>query len=342
MDSSKPDHDGPRHITSATLNDVARVAGVSPITVSRALNQPKLVRPGTLARIQQAVRETGYARNTAAAPSGSKLVALILPTVANPIFTDMVQAASDKLTEEGYQLLLGLAGYEQWREEILVETVLSRRPDGIILTGTLHSDKTRKRLEAADIPVVETWDLTPSPIDMLVGFSHEEVGNTVATKMLEKGYRRFALLTANDPRAERRNQGLQAALARQGVSIVASEVVPTPASLQLGRDGCARLLAKHPDIQLIVCSSDTLAQGALTEAASRALRVPEQLAIMGFGDLNFAAHTLPPLSSVHVDGAAIGSLAAEALLRRLAQPPGTRKEMTITDTGFQLVERGST
>lgn len=341
MDSSKPDREGPRLITGATLNDVARVAGVSPITVSRALNQPKLVRPGTLARIQQAVRETGYARNIAA-PGSSKLVALILPTVANPIFTDMVQAASDKLTEEGYQLLLGLAGYELWREEILVETVLSRRPDGMILTGTLHSDKTRQRLEAADIPVVETWDLTPSPIDMLVGFSHEEVGNTVATRMLAKGYRRFALLTANDPRAERRNQGLQAALARQGVSVIASEVVSTLASLQLGRAGTARLLEKHQDIDLIVCSSDTLAQGALTEAASRGLRVPDQLAIMGFGDLNFAAHTLPPLSSVHVDGTAIGALAAQALLNRLAQAPGARKETTITDTGFQLVERGST
>lgn len=341
MDALKPDDDAQPHITSATLLDVARVAGVSPITVSRAMNQPKLVRPGTLARVQAAVRATGYARNTAA-PDGSKLVALILPTVANPIFADMVQAASDKLTEGGYQLLLGLAGYELWREEILVETVLSRRPDGIILTGTLHSDNTRKRLAAANIPVVETWDMTASPIDMLVGFSHEEVGNTVASAMLEKGYRRFALLTADDPRAGRRNQGLQAALARQAVSIVASDVVQTPASLQLGRDGCARLLAAHPDIELIVCSSDTLAHGALTEAASRGLRVPGDLAIMGFGDLNFAAHTFPPLSSVRVDGNAIGALAAQAILDRLAQAPGAPRMPTMIDTGFQLVERGST
>jgi LacI family gluconate utilization system Gnt-I transcriptional repressor len=342
MEAIKPDNDTPPHITTATLNDVARVAGVSPITVSRALNQPKLVRPGTLAKIQAAVRETGYARNTAVTPDRSKLVALILPTVANPIFADMVQAASDKLTEGGYQLMLALAGYELWREEILVETILSRRPDGIILTGTLHSDTTRKRLEAANIPVVETWDMTPSPIDMLVGFSHEEVGKTVATKMLEKGYRRFALLTADDPRAARRNQGMQATLARHGVTIVASEVVPTPASLPLGRDGCARLLESHPGIELMVCSSDTLAQGALTEAASRGLRVPDDLAIMGFGDLNFAAHTFPPLSSVRVDGTAIGALAAQAILERLAQAPGAPKAATVTDTGFQLVERGST
>lgn len=349
METITPDDNEPRHITSATLIDVARVAGVSPITVSRALNQPQLVRPGTLARIQAAVRETGYAKNPA--PSGapavkggrSKLVALILPTVSNPIFTDMVQAASDRLTDGGYQLLLGLAGYELWREEILVETVLSRRPDGIILTGTLHSDNTRKHLAEAGIPVVETWDLTPSPIDMLVGFSHEEVGKTVAQRMLDHGYRRIALLTANDPRAARRNQGMQAALARQGVSVVATETVAVPASLQLGREGCARLLASAPDMDLVVCSSDTLAQGALTEAASRGIKVPDQLAILGFGDLNFAAHTYPSLSSVRVDGHAIGRLAADMLLQRLALPAGAAVAgPQVIDTGFELIERGST
>lgn len=328
-------------ITSATLNDVARVAGVSPITVSRALNQPHLVRPGTLAKIQAAVRETGYARSrpAPAAADRSKLVALILPTVANPIFADMVQAASDKLTEGGYQLMLGLAGYELWREEILVETVLSRRPDGLIVTGTLHSDNTRRRLEGAGIPIVETWDMTPHPIDMLVGFSHEAVGHTVAARMVEKGYRRIAILTANDPRAARRNLGLQAALARQGLNVIATETVPVPASLQLGREGCARLLAAHPDIELIVCSSDTLAQGAMTEAASRGLRIPERLAVLGFGDLNFAAHTFPPMSSVKVDGVAIGALAAQAILERLGAAPGRMPK--VTDTGFQLIERGS-
>lgn len=340
MDPQLPDEP---HITSATLNDVARVAGVSPITVSRALNQPHLVRPGTLAKIQAAVRETGYARSRPPAPvtpDRSKLVALILPTVANPIFADMVQAASDKLTEGGYQLMLGLAGYELWREEILVETVLSRRPDGLIVTGTLHSDNTRRRLESAGIPIVETWDMTPFPIDMLVGFSHEAVGHTVARRMVEKGYRRIAILTANDPRAARRNLGLQAALARQGLNVVATETVPVPASLKLGREGCARLLAAHPEVELVVCSSDTLAQGAMTEAASRGLRVPQQLAVLGFGDLNFAAHTFPPMSSVKVDGVAIGALAAQAILERLGAAAGQMPK--VTDTGFQLIERGST
>lgn len=328
---------------SATLIDVAKVAGVSPITVSRALNQPQLVRADTLAKVQAAVLETGYVKNMMAgalASNRSKLVALVLPTIANPIFAETVQAASDELTAGGYQLLLGLSGYEAWREEILVETILSRRPDGIILTGTLHTDNTRKRLQNANIPIVETWDMTSSPIDMLVGFSHEKIGHAIASHLVERGYRRIAVLTVDDPRGARRNQGLMASLAKHGVAVVATEVMPVPATFQLGREGAARLLDKHQGLDMIVCSSDTLAHGALTEAASRGLHVPGDIGVMGFGDLELAAHTSPPLSTVRVDGAMIGTLAAQAILQRIGGVPA--KTARITDTGFQLVHRAST
>lgn len=327
-----------------TLIDVAKVAGVSPITVSRALNQPELVREKTVAKVQAAVLKTGYVKNMLAgalASNRSKLVAFLLPTIANSIFAETVQAATDRLTQAGYQLLLGLSGYEAWREEILIETIMSRRPDGIILTGTLHTENTRRRLQNARIPVVETWDMTPSPIDMLVGFSHEDIGHAVAIHLLEKGYRRFAILTVDDPRGERRNQGLKVALAKHGITCVASEILPAPATLQLGREGAARLFDSGSKPDVIVCSSDTLAHGALTEANSRGLKIPDDIAIMGFGDLNFAAHTFPSLSTVRVDGASIGALAAEALLNRIKNVaiPNTAR---VTDTGFQLIQRGST
>jgi LacI family gluconate utilization system Gnt-I transcriptional repressor len=251
-----------------------------------------------------------------------------------------VQAASDELTGRGYQLLLGLSGYEAWREEILVETILSRRPDGIILTGTLHTDATRKRLQNVNIPVVETWDMTASPVDMLVGFSHEEIGHAIANHLTDQGYRRIAVLTVDDPRGARRNQGLMAALAKQGVAVVATEVMPVPATFQLGREGAARLLDRRAGLDMIVCSSDTLAHGALTEAASRGLRVPDDVGIMGFGDLQFAAHTAPPLSTVRVDGALIGTLAARAILDRIDRTPA--RPPCITDTGFTLIHRATT
>jgi len=328
-------------VSGATLVDVAKVAGVSPITVSRALNQPHLVRPHTVAKVQAAVQQTGYVRNMMAgalASSRSRLVSLVLPTISTPIFADMVQAASDQLTAAGYQVMLGLSSYEAWREEMLVETILGRRPDGVILTGSLHTDATRRRLQASQVPVVEAWDLTPSPIDMMVGFSHEEVGHAIAQHLFERGYKRIAILAVEDPRAARRNQGLQAGLAKHGVQVAAIEVMPLPSTFALGRDGLALLLERCPDVEAVVCSSDTLAHGVLTEAIARGLAVPQQLAVLGFGDLNFAARTYPPLSTVRVDGANIGRVAAQAILDRLEG----KAVSTLTDTGFQLIQRGST
>lgn len=332
------------HSGALTLIDVAKVAGVSPITVSRALSRPDMVRSKTLDKVNAAVRQTGYVKNMLAgglASNRSKLVALVLPQIADTIFAGTVQAVTDTLVGAGYQLLLGLSGYEEWREEIIVETILSRRPDGIILTGAIHTEQTRKRLLSAGIPVVETWDMTPSPIDMLVGFSHEEVGVAVATTLLQKGYKRFAILSADDPRATRRNQGLQATLAKHGITVLGSEILPAPASMQQGREGAGRLLDAGNKIDVIVCNSDALAHGALTEAIHRGLRVPEQIAVMGFGDLNFASQTLPALSTVRVDGALIGTLAAQSLLARLGQR-GARHAPLVTDTRFELVQRGST
>lgn len=330
-------------VSGATLIDVAKVAGVSPITVSRAINQPHLVRPHTLARVQAAVQQTGYVKNMMAgalASNRSKLVSLVIPSIATPIFAELVEAVSDTLTEAGYQVLLGLSRYEEWREEVLIETILSRRPDGIIVTGTLHTDNTRRRLQQAGVPVVEAWDMGPAPIDMVVGFSHEEVGQATARHLLERGYRRIAILAVNDPRGARRNQGLQAELARHGVTVTGVQLMPLPTTLQLGREGLAQLLAQAPQLDAVVCSSDTLAHGVLTEALSRGLKVPEQLAVIGFGDLNFAAHTFPPLSTIRVDGRNIGRLAAQALLGRLGGAGAAQPQ--VIDTGFELMHRGST
>ncbi|TFW14761.1 LacI family DNA-binding transcriptional regulator [Duganella callida] len=337
-------HRPPAAPSAVTLIDVAKAAGVSPITVSRALNEPQLVRPATLAKVQEAVKRTGYVKNMLAgglASSRSKLVAMVLPTISTQTFADMVQGATDRLTAAGYQLLLGIVGYEMWREEILVETVLSRRPDGVILTGSLHTDSTRQRLQQLGIPVVETWDTTSHPIDMSIGFSHEEVGHACAAHLLERGYRRFGMLTANDPRAGQRTQGFQVTLAKQGVSVIASHQIQAPGALPQGRMGAVKLLDAHPELDCIFCSSDTLAHGVLIEAQSRGLRVPRDLAIMGFGDLNFSGCTEPPLSTVRVDGARIGAMSAQALLDRLNGSEEAPAERVI-NTGFELIQRGST
>ncbi|WP_176046506.1 LacI family DNA-binding transcriptional regulator [Burkholderia sp. BCC1644] len=330
---------------SVTLIDVARVAGVAPMTVSRALNRPELVRSDTQKKVLDAVRATGYVPNLLAgglASNRSRLVAILLPTIANSIFADTVQAIMDGLAASGYQTLLGLTAYSKAREEALVEAILGRRPDGIVLAGTNHTRATIKRLSKANIPVVEIWDLTDKPIDMMIGFSHEQVGTDVTRHLVGKGYKRFGIVSVDDPRGLRRCESVKLELARQGLAPPAFEVLPAPATLQAGREGLRRMLATAaPDV--VVCSSDTLAQGVLAEAASRGLDVPRDLAVMGFGDLSTAAHVHPSLSTVRIDGTTIGAKTAEALLARLAvdAQPGAPANKVRIDTGFTIVDRQS-
>lgn len=327
---------------SVTLIDVARVAGVAPMTVSRALNRPELVREATQQKVLAAVRATGYVPNMLAgslASSKSRLVAVLLPTIASSIFAETVQALMDGLSVANYQTLIGLTGYSASREEALVEALLGRRPDAIVLAGTDHTDATIERLAKARIPVVEIWDLTDKPIDMVIGFSHELVGQEVARHLLKKGYRRFGVVSVNDPRGLRRCESFKAELARHGITECPFEVLTAPATLEGGRRGLARMLeSAKPD--LIVCSSDTLAEGVLMEAASRGMRVPHDLAVMGFGDLSMAAQLHPALSTVKVGGANIGKRTAEALLARF-EAMTTDTQLRI-DTGFSIIDRKST
>ncbi|WP_285425964.1 LacI family DNA-binding transcriptional regulator [Pseudomonas sp. efr-133-TYG-103a] len=334
----------PRKVSSLTLIDVAKVAGVSPMTVSRALHRPDLVSEDTREKVREAVRKTGYVPNMLAgglASNKSRLVAIFLPTIANSIFADTVQALMDRLTQAGYQTLLGLTGYDAEQEEKLLEAVLGRRPDGIVLTGTLHTESSRARLAQAGIPVVEAWDLSEDPIDMLVGFSHEKVGEETARHLLGKGYKRFSVVTIGDPRGVRRCNSLIAELKRHGVDDVPMELLAPPATLQTGREGLARLLERGIGTDVVVCSSDTVAQGVLAEAASRGLRVPEDVAVMGFGDLSSAAQVYPALSTVRVDGNRIGLQVAQALLDRFQEHTSGDKPVRV-DTGFSLIDRAST
>ncbi|TKI05337.1 LacI family DNA-binding transcriptional regulator [Martelella alba] len=330
-----------RSTQGITVFDVARLAGVAPITVSRALNQPAKVKEATLQKVMRVIQETGYVRNQIAgslASNRTRLVAVIVPVLTNPIFSDTYQAIATRLAGAKYQVLLGISGYHAAQEQELIEVVLSRRPDGIILTGTVHTELSRKRLQAADIPLVETWDMSARPIDMLIGFSHEDIGRREAQHLLGKGYRHFAVIEVDDPRGMRRSESFIGELRRHGVALEDRLTFPGLPTLEQGRMGLVRLLGR-PKPLMIVCTSDTLAHGVLTEAASRGLAVPEQIAVMGFGDMNFAAHTFPALSTVKIDGRDIGHRAATALLERLKSRLAAP---VVTDVGFTLIDREST
>lgn len=324
-----------------TLNDVAKLAGVSAITISRALNTPDRVSPETLQRVRDAVARTGYVPNLVAgglASNRSRLVAALIPTIAGSVFLETIQALTDTLAAAGYQLMLGQGGYEGAREDALIEAIIGRRPDGIVLTGILHSPEGRKRLLASGIPVVETWDLTPTPIDMLVGFSHEKVGAQVADWLHRRGYKHPAIVTADDYRAGLRRKGFESRLHELGVATVPACVVPAPSTLGSGRVGLMELLSQDAKLDFVFCSSDLLAHGVVTEAQAQGIKVPDELGVLGFGNLGFSGDTHPPLSTVHVDGAAIGRQAARFIIDRLA---GADTGPRVRDIGFSILERES-
>jgi len=322
---------------AATLRDVALQAGVSLITASRALGNPAMVSPKTIARVQEAVAATGYIPNLLAGGLKSRrslLVAALVPAISVAQFLPTLQAMTETLSAAGYQLILGQTGYNR-SQDALLDAMISRQPDGLIVTGLVQSPAARERLRRVGIPVVETWDLSERPLDMLVGFSHVKAGSAVAGYFLGKGWQRVGIATADDPRGALRCEGFVAAMGRE----VPRAVVPAPSSLALGRRALDELLKKDPAIQAIYCSSDPLAQGVLAEAQVRGLRVPQDLAVCGFGNADFAAHMQPSLTTVHVDGAEIGRLAAQRVVARCR---GEAVAQPVVDVGFRIIERRST
>ena len=327
---------------AVTLHDVAKLAGVAPITASRAVNYPGQVSEEVRKKVGDAIARTGYVPNRLAgglASTRSRLVAAVVPTISGPVFLETVQSLTQALAEHGYQLMLGQAGYAGNREDALLEAIIGRRPDGIVLTGIMHSAEGRKRLLASGIPVVETWDLTPTPIDMLVGFSHVEVGRAVAQFLQAKGRRKLAVVAGDDERAKRRFAAFQAAAQALGLPAVRAVVVPAPTTMKSGRTALAELLRADSGIDAVFCSSDLLALGVVTEARVRGVSVPGRLAVVGFGDLEFAQDLDPALTTVHIKGAAIGRQAAQFIVDRAE---GRVVENRVVDIGFSIVERDST
>lgn len=326
---------------ATTVVDVARIARVSAITVSRALNTPGQVSPKTLERVQKAVKRTGYVPNLLAGglrSAKSRLVAAVVPTISGPVFQGMIQALTDALDERGYQLLMGQSGYKTSREDALLDAIIGRRPIGIVLTGMMHSVEGRRRLLDARIPVVETWDLSKPAIDMTVGFSHEAVGEAVCEYLFHKGRHRVAVLSGDDDRAARRTKAFMSAAERFGLPLPAVKWVSAPTTLASGREGLAELLQRDAGLEAVSCSSDLLALGVMTEAHARQVSVPERLAVIGFGNLPFAAGVIPSLTTVHIDGVRIGRTAAEMIIARAA---GSKVAQTQVDVSFSIVPRNS-
>ena len=334
----------PEEQAKAKLDDVARVAGVSLATASRALSSPELLKPGTLARVREAARLLGYVAHGAARALASRrthTVGAVIPTLDNPIFAHSTQALQRALGEQGYQLLLGSHEYDSEREVQVTRALLERGVDGLVLVGTDHSPELYQLLLGFRIPHVLTWSLDESGHHDCVGFNNREAAARVAQYLYDLGHREFAMisgLTEHNDRARDRITGVREALAARGIELAPQRLVETPFSVQSGREALRALLRFAPRPSAVVCGNDVLAQGVMIEAHALGIVVPHALSVTGFDDIELAAQAPPGLTTVRIPTAEIGRRVAQHILARLNGEPVEQR----TEFAVELIVRGST
>ena len=325
------------------ITDVAAAAGVAPMTVSRVINTPDRVSPETTARVREAIDRLGYVPNLIAgglSSRKSRMVAAVVPTISHPMFAGLVQAFSAAMRDAGYQVMLSICGYDHADDEALFRAVLGRRPDAMLITGSGYTPAALQMLIEARIPVVEIWDVSSRPIDMLIGFDHAQVGAEVAAFLRAKGHHRFAALVAGDSRAQSRARGFTQAVAGFGGTLVLEKAFPAPTTIAAGRQGMRELLPLLDQRCAVFCSSDWLAFGVITEARIHSIAVPDQLAVCGFGNMELSEMSEPPITTVSLEGPGTGRSAAAFLLRRLAgEAPRDADRMQVP---FHILQRATT
>lgn len=306
------------------MKDVARVAGVSVMTVSRAFRKDASVRQDTRDTILKVAEELGYVFDSTAANLRTQktgFVAVTIPSINNANFAETVAGLSEAMGDHGLQVLLAYTNYDKTQEEAAIEQLLRRRPEAIAVTGGQHTPRARRLLAGAGIPVVETWDLPDDPIGNVVGFSNAATMAEMVRELVNSKYRRIAFIGGDadrDTRGADRRAGFLAAMREQGLDgSRLIETGPPPISMREGAAAMERLLELHPDTEAVVCVSDLSAFGALTECQRRGIQVPDQMAIAGFGAYEIAAISVPPLTTIDPFPRRIGEQAAEVLLDAL-------------------------
>lgn len=315
--------------SKANLEDIARETGVSKMTVSRVLRGISGFSDDTRLRVEASADRLGYVPNRLAAAFGSdqasSLVGMCVPRLTSGLFGHVLDGVDRALSRLGYQLMIGANNHSADEEEAWIRQVISWRPAGVILSGRTHTPGTVSLLRRAGMPVVEIWDLTTSPIDMSVGFSHYDCGVEIGQFLLRKGRRQAGFvgaLSRSDVMGRARLKGFESAFARAGHPVLDQEVLHDSPGFYAGYYGLETLLARRPDVDVVYFHNDEMAIGGLAYCGIRGIRVPEDLGIVGWGGME-AASVLPKrLTTTVVPTTAIGKAAAEALVARLKGEPG--------------------
>lgn len=330
---------------SVTMGDVAKLAAVSPSTVSLYLRRPSEVSPAISDRVKDAIDKLGYVPNLVAgglASASARVVSIVVPSIRNAFFSLTVSRIEADLAGMGIQTQIGNSEYSLEVEEKLVRAALSWGPAAIVLTGLKHSEGTTRILRQRSIPVIEMWHSGEDPIMHSVGFSHHRVGYDIASHVLAKGFRKPIFVGARlrqDSRAERRSEGFVQALRERGVTPVVLQD-PRPASTEVGRDSLRRVLVEQPGCDALVCSSDVIALGVLFEASRCGISIPSELAVTGFGNLEFSGNCNPAITTVEPNSELIARQVVDIIASHLRPGSGDTTPRTI-ETGFHIVERDS-
>jgi LacI family gluconate utilization system Gnt-I transcriptional repressor len=326
------------------MRDVAHAAGVSLMTVSRALREPHKLSEETRKAVLDAVHKIGYVPNSIAAnlaSNRSNVVGQIVPSIQNSLYADTVKGTSDVLRTAGLHLLIADSGYSLQEEEALVGAFLAQRVAGLILHNTDHSPKALQMIERAGVPVIETGDVPRHPVDMVVSYSNAEAAKAMTLHLGARGYRRIGFVSLDtriNRRARERQRGYLAGLKALGRGKDPAVMLEVGPGLTSGSHALVDMLNRTPDVDAIFFAGDVLAIGALFEAQRRGWKVPGRVAIAGFDDLDILQHTVPKVTCLRLPRLEIGRRSAEALLERLR---GAEAAVRL-DLGFEVIQREST
>lgn len=316
-----------------TLKDIAKIAGVSEMTASRALRNTTDVSKKTQARVKEAATNLGYVRNKIASSLASNnvdLVGVVIPSVKSYVFSEVLDGISEMLAPTKLRPVFGLTNYDLKTEEDVIIEMLSWRPSGLIIAGLEHSDNARKVLKNANTTIVEIMDIDNDPIQFCVGISHYEAGYEMARKILTKGHKNIGFLGTKmvlDYRAEKRFRGFKDCLKKHNISLMDQSLYTEGSSIEKGKKAAKEMLERSPDLHCIYCSTDVSAIGILMHCIETNIKVPEQLALAGFNNLSLA-HGMPrKIATTDSMRYEIGRKAAQIIISQNQNTPDSQEKI---------------
>jgi DNA-binding LacI/PurR family transcriptional regulator len=316
-------------LTRLSIEDIAKLAGVSSATVSRAIHSPHKVRAETRTRVYQLFEKHNYIYNAAAADLSrqkSKVIGLLVPTTRSPVFANSVLAIQERCQDSGYSVILGNTQYDARIEEQLIRQFQERRVAGMILTGfTLGLEQIVLDLIRTGLPIIVIWEKLDDPMFNYIGFDNFQTAYSMTDYLIKLGHKRIGLIMgpySKMGRVRKRLEGFRTAMINQGIEIDPGLIIEKEPTLQNGEEALNQLLDHPRRPTAVFAASDVLAIGAIKAAKERGLKVPQDISIAGHDDIDFAAYTDPPLTTVRVAGYEIGRLAAESLLSKIENSNG--------------------